>query len=484
MKKQLQRKHILWLAGIPAVILVAAVSWYFLSGNNKTERGPWYKGDPSKIEKSEKRKEQFVVGVSDVPETSSPLRESGSTANKITSLVYEPLLSVNKEGEAAYRLAKSIKFSSDGTSARVTLKKAVFSDGTALTADTVIRAYEYLGAADSSYENKDGLLIIEGMAQYQNGENKTIYGIEKKSGKELEFTFTSAAVQNLRVFQAPIAIPSDEKHPYALGTGPYAVKSIQSLSEAVLEKNKKADNTYPYKEVRFLNLPLEQLKKSIKEYGVDLFEAGQEDGISRMKKAGYFDIYREKGEETAWLFLSSEMEKDARQAVFDGFDSEKFVKDSRRVGMTAASSVKAEKKAGKEYTVRILTQNDAVSMSEAALLEKQFKKLGFKTEIKGAGTDEFIGLIEQETDFDCYYNRSPIGAERLLDVYSMQKKEDKQFQKELVKQMSEDSTQVYKWIMEQMEEEKLFLPVMTREKYVAAAADCRDVEWLQNFINE
>ena len=187
MEKQAKRKRAIWISGGAILLVVVILLAFFLLF--PAQKGYLvYEGNQKLIEKTQEQKAQFVIGCSEIPQSSFVCGEPGETAQQIGGFLFESMVTLSPSQEAEFQLAKEVSFSEDGKTAVITLCDANFSDGSSLTSQEVIDSYLGLNAPDSSYSEKEKMQTIQGMQEYQEGLASDISGIRVTGDTSLEIS--------------------------------------------------------------------------------------------------------------------------------------------------------------------------------------------------------------------------------------------------------------------------------------------------------
>ena len=96
--------------------------------------------------------ENFVVAVSQSPDTLNPVLSEGGLADEFFLLCYDPLWRINAAGEPVACLVEDYSLSSDSLTWTIRLRKDVtFADGTPLTSQDVALSYEMMESFSERY---------------------------------------------------------------------------------------------------------------------------------------------------------------------------------------------------------------------------------------------------------------------------------------------------------------------------------------------
>ena len=151
---------------------------------------------------------------------------------RIANLLAEPLFDLSPSFELIPVLAESVAWRDRGKTLHISLKHAVFSDGTAVRSDDVIRALSRcVRAADRSLAFT--LQNIDGFQPFISGKAKTLLGLERTSDSEMDIHLASPSpllpdsltFENCAIIKGPSDLLAG-----GLGTGPYQLESANATS--------------------------------------------------------------------------------------------------------------------------------------------------------------------------------------------------------------------------------------------------------------
>ncbi len=506
MEKQAKRKRAIWISG-GAILLVAVILLAFFLLFPAQKGYLVYEGNQKLIKKTQEQKAQFVIGCSEIPQSSFVCGEPGETAQQIGGCLFESMVTLSPSQEAEFQLAKEVSFSEDGKTAVITLCDANFSDGSSLTSQEVIDSYLGLNAPDSSYSEKEKMQTIQGMQEYQEGLASDISGIRVTGDTSLEITFTRASVYNLEALSLPIWKKA-EGQTYPLGTGPYQIEKFQESQQVILSENQYAQkNPYGYEKLLFVNLPLENLKERISEYSVDAVTINGIDGYELMKDAGYFDIYSFPSGNYSYLTFSSQSDDLLRRMVYAIFDQEQFIDSVRNLTdsgdeylsaagisgpmksenafWTLAKKENAKRLVNKfakereDKTLRFLCPDLTKARTYFKELSDQFSAYGLQLE--GIYVDDFDQAIESGTEYDLAFyfgmDRSPeqVTEENLFA-------DSEAYESFMADCLYKNCLDLYPRLEKKAAEDLWVLPVDAKKQYLAVSADCHNEEMIRQLM--
>ncbi|HVU06751.1 MAG TPA: ABC transporter substrate-binding protein [Candidatus Paceibacterota bacterium] len=173
----------------------------------------------------------LVEGIVGTPRFVNPLLAVSDADRDLTQLVYSGLLKAEPDGSIVPDLAQSYTISPDGLTYTLTIRdKAVWSDGTAVSADDVV--YTVQKAQDSTLKSP----------RYVNWQGVTV---EKTGPKEVTFRLKQAYapfINNLTLGILPSHLwksltvdqmPFSSLNTTAVGSGPYVIASVLKSSDGI-----------------------------------------------------------------------------------------------------------------------------------------------------------------------------------------------------------------------------------------------------------
>lgn len=177
----------------------------------------------------------FSLGLSEAVEKLEPANIQNHSQRLVASAIYEGLVYYDEERQSIQpRLAKSWKYSPDGRSISLQLRKNVkFSNGKQLTAQDVKASFEYNIANSKDWNNTCLYLPIAGGKEKINGKTTGINGIEVLDRHNLKITLTKPHAAFIASLSNPIFWIMDLESGLTppAGTGAYMLQtqSAQSL---------------------------------------------------------------------------------------------------------------------------------------------------------------------------------------------------------------------------------------------------------------
>lgn len=287
----------------------------------------------------------LIVGITEASGNFNPLYYSSAYDGYVVDLVFEGLISRNFEGEYEGELAESWEYSNDDKTITFKMKQdAKFSDGTPVTANDIVFAYQVL--ADPSYTGRYGSAVkdMKGYKDYVDGKVDTFEGVVALDDYTVQFNFEEA----LRVNFANCSYPALPKHYYGadfaynntagveaitgepIGSGPYKVEVFQEKEFVSLTRNENyAGEGYLIKDIilKFVDQTTDIVELTTG--GVDLLAGVIEPNkIADAKKAGMqVNTYPRSG--YGYVKLNCEYgpttDPKVRQALYYAFNREEFV---------------------------------------------------------------------------------------------------------------------------------------------------------------
>lgn len=265
----------------------------FLIFNNREKSNTLiFEGSPEYIKKSDEQKKQLTIGVTNPPQESKSYLGQDQTSRLTKRLVYEPIVYIKKDLSIEFMLADKIIFSKDGLEAKVELnKKAKFSNGDVVNAETVKKSYLELNKTTSQYSQKDICKTIKGMEDYQLGKNNDISGIIIDNEYELTFQFNSCSILNIQGLSIPI-FKTVENSKWAIGTGEYAFEKYSHNKSIELKKNLyKHTSKYAFEKIIIKGTSTIERKNEVDKFNLDICEVSLTSHINDIKEAKYHNVY-------------------------------------------------------------------------------------------------------------------------------------------------------------------------------------------------
>ena len=259
-----KRKKTLFAAGIGAMaVILAAIAFqygrdkgYFSFYREGAVLPVIREGKTDQIEKSDDRKKQLMMYVSDTTGLYNPAFVQTSGDQAVSSLIFQPLMEETMEGGMKAVLADEVSVSEDGLMYQVMLKgNRKFSDGTVVSADDVIAsvAAEMLlhgEEEDSPYGR------IKGYEQFVQDQREFPSGLRKLGDREVIIEFTQADPDNRKVLLTDITyIPYN-------GTFGYLSTILDAYTKQIL--------SYVVSDSLEVDFVLETVNKLVRDHGIEL----------------------------------------------------------------------------------------------------------------------------------------------------------------------------------------------------------------------
>ena len=197
----------------------------------------------------------------------NPYKAETSLNRQLSLLMYDPLVKLDSRLQPQYHLAKSVEF--DGKDYVITLKDAVFSDGSAVTANDVVFSLK-LALETELLAFKQQLSNIKSYKATEEGTVKvTLYKVDPYFANLLDFPIIKKGSDEL-TDENKIALPP-------IGAGSY----VFDTREKVLVANTKCYSGVPeVKTVKLINAPDDAVVKYNLEVGnVSIYYTDLTDGV-------------------------------------------------------------------------------------------------------------------------------------------------------------------------------------------------------------
>lgn len=502
------------IIGIIVLLGAGALAIYLWGGSEPTleTEEVFYKGDVSKINKTDEQKEKLVVGSTRIPLDTEPYLHETEIGYAVNKLVYEPLVDVKTDGTIEPVLAKSITFSDDGLTASVTLTEAKFSDGSKVTAADVVSSYNRLLAASSTYYNADIGEAVTGYYDYIAGKTESISGIRAINDTVIEFSFEKLTAKNVYVLDVPV-VKSGSKG-YFLGSGEFAVDEIKpSLSMTLTRSESARSDKYGYKKILFKSVSTDELDKAIKAFEMDVFLTNTSSMLDIIKDSGYHNVYRLRDNYYSYIGfnLSTELGKNEnlRKAVAYAIDRTTVASSYYQDYLTSLGTVSVAKSTnsfeskypldaaksseyldkalkelassattntvdGTSLTLNYLCQSD--SYSNGFYLSMQQALLSAKINLTQTSVyeTEYVQTLAAMDGFDVYhkinFENTPI--EVIEGIVIQDSDINALYQAMLKENYHEDYKQLFDSIEEFVDSRCLLIPTFCEDYYAAVSADC------------
>ncbi|MGL5122853.1 MAG: ABC transporter substrate-binding protein [Fusobacteriaceae bacterium] len=289
--------------------------------------------------------ETLIVGQSEAQGNFLPMYYSTAYDAPVVSLVFEGLLSINKNGENIPLLAEELpKISEDGKSYTFKIKKGIkFHSGNELTAQDIVFTYGII--ADPTYDSRFTSTVEDfiGYDEYSAGKSEIFKGIEKIDDNTVTFHFKEKLIENITKFGMGILdskyyaytkgdlSPVKSKLQDLSGTGPYMLNKFVPRQYVEMVKNenyweeKPTINKIILKFVSSATEIQELIKGSI-----DLLPAALEpENLELANKTGYVDRAQYLRHGYGYLKFNNQDEvlkdKKVRKALSYGLDRATFL---------------------------------------------------------------------------------------------------------------------------------------------------------------
>lgn len=157
----------------------------------------------------------------------------------LAAAIYEGLVYYDeKENHIKPRLARSWKYSADGRTLTIELRKVRFSNGKPLTADKVKAAWENNFSTTKDWANISLFLPIEGSTARLEGRTPAIAGLEAVDSDTLRIRLDKANSAFLNMLSNPIfwVYDTDDSNTSQPGTGPFMLQDAKA-DNIILVKN-------------------------------------------------------------------------------------------------------------------------------------------------------------------------------------------------------------------------------------------------------
>ena len=200
----------MYLKKILSIILVLTICFCLVACKKMSQDGSSIISKPDEVTIS--KTADYMTLLYSAADSFNPYTLKSDINRQICMLLYQSLVILNNEFEPQYELAKTISL--NGKSCVVTLNNAVFSDGTAVTADDVVYSCNLALKSNNSYAKK----LYE------------VKSVTAKDGKTVEFTLNKTDKFFVNLLDFPIikeksdtVTDSDSVLQPPVGSGPYKV---------------------------------------------------------------------------------------------------------------------------------------------------------------------------------------------------------------------------------------------------------------------
>ena len=302
---------------------------------------------PEKLPATAKnRKDTVIVGITAPDGKFNPIYSSSVYDSYVGSLVFDGLVSNDKEGNAVPSVAEKWEISSDNKTYTFHIKKGVkFSNGDELTAKDV--AFTYTTLADPGYDGPrmDAVEKLVGYNEYKKGSATSVSGIKVIDDYTISFTESEIKAPallndfgygimdqkyyNFKKGNAAKKLKSLFLKP--IGSGCYTLKGYKAGQEVDFTANPDYFKGAPkiknvIMKVTNATTNLQELKSG----GTDMDMIGAKpENINMLKEAGFLnlELYPDNGYGYIGMNLRNDMFKDkkVRQALMYGLNRKGFV---------------------------------------------------------------------------------------------------------------------------------------------------------------
>jgi peptide/nickel transport system substrate-binding protein len=262
--------------------------------------------DPAKLpEVAKNRKDTLIVGTTAPSGKFNPIYSDSVYDGWVSDLVFNGLVTNDKEGAPEALVAKEWKISDDGKTYTFTLREGVkFSNGEELTAEDV--KFTFTAIADPKYDGPraDAVEGLVGYDEYKNGDATEISGIKVDGKYKISFTLKEVkapAIYDFTYGIMPKSVYAFEKGDIQkvkdlllkpVGSGPYKLTDYKPGQEVVFEKNENYWRGAP--KINRVIMKVTNAQTNIQELqagGVDIDRiAANPQNIQMLKDAGFLDL--------------------------------------------------------------------------------------------------------------------------------------------------------------------------------------------------
>lgn len=295
---------------------------------------------------SKPTEDAFKVGVPSISGTFNPIYTSTVYDSYVNDLVYESLLSFDKEGKRCAALASLPEISADHKTYTFTLSdNAYFSNGNKLTAEDVVFSFSLL--ADPVYDGMYGDIVanMQGYEEYQKDEKEVFTGIEAINENTVCFHFKEGYRTNIDSI-ASLKIMNKAAYPdyhkgdlesikkslaKPIGSGPYMVKKYASDSGVYLQKNPYYQKEgYAIDAILIQEIDTASTTLELEKGNIDaVFETSDSSIISFADKNEHFNLHEYDSANLSWLTFNcankATSDRMVRKALTLAFDRDYFI---------------------------------------------------------------------------------------------------------------------------------------------------------------
>ncbi|QAT42887.1 ABC transporter substrate-binding protein [Aminipila luticellarii] len=188
--------------------------------------------------------------------TLNPVTSKDSDTYQISKLLFESLFSLDDHLSLTNQLAESYEYASDKESVTIRIRPdSYFSNGTNVTGEDVKYSIDNYIAAAASNNTIYGSYVsnIKSVSAGKSDRYSVVVYFKNKSDVSMEnFVFPIVSEKNFGKYQASKVVSTDF---VPIGSGPYAVKSYNDISQLDLIPNEYYDGTEPKNTLSFTVLP-------------------------------------------------------------------------------------------------------------------------------------------------------------------------------------------------------------------------------------
>ncbi|WP_242850096.1 ABC transporter substrate-binding protein [Clostridium polynesiense] len=301
--------------------------------------------DPAKLPATAKeRKDTLIVGITAPSGKFNPIYSDSVYDGYVTDLIFNGLVTNDKEGLPVPLVAKEWKLSEDNKTYTFTLKEGVkFSNGDELTAEDV--AFTYTALCDPKYDGPraDAVEKLVGYKEYKEGNATEVTGIKVIDKYNISFTLTEVkapaiydfiyGIMNKKVYGFEKGGIQKIKDLFLkpMGSGAYKLTEYKPGQTVSLTKNDGYFKGTP-------KIPNIIMKVTNAQTNIQELQAGTVDidripantkNISMLKQAGFLDLQLFPDNGYGYLGLNTRLpkfkDKKVRQALMYGLDRKSFV---------------------------------------------------------------------------------------------------------------------------------------------------------------
>ncbi len=267
-------------------------------------------------EKTEKQKlRDYITILYSAGDSFNPYTAKTNINRQMMTLLYEPLVSVDNDFKAVYKLAESVTVK--GKKCTVKIKEALFSDGSAITADDVVYSCKLALKSKNSYKTK----LYE------------VKSVNAAGRKTVEFTLSKSDPYFANVLDFPIIKTGSDKITNSdsvaqppIGSGRYIVSEDRKSLEINPEYDGKKGSI---KKIRLINAPDSESVSHYAQIGApDMYYSDISDGNILRISGTKLDVNLNN-----LVYIGINQNKGAlkynamRQAISTGLDRAKICKD-------------------------------------------------------------------------------------------------------------------------------------------------------------